>query len=107
MPRDYKLSMPDVLAAHRAHRAGWSIRALARMRFEQWGYASPDSACEGLRHAFRALGLDVRDPVAGVRLALTVHGHNRRDIADPRHPDHAAYLEHRRWMAAQRREAGA
>jgi hypothetical protein len=103
MPRDYKIPLPDVLAAHRSHRAGWSIRALARMHWTRWGYASPESANEGLRHAFRTLSLDVRDQAAATMLARTVHGHNRRGMADPAHPDHAAYLEHRRWTAAQRR----
>lgn len=105
MPRgvDFKVPLRDVQEAHRAHLAGWSIRALARLHWRQWGYASPASAAMGLSAAMRALDLPVRDRVEATRLARTVHGELTRDAADPGHPDHALHLERRRWNRAQKR----
>jgi hypothetical protein len=41
MPRglEFKIPLQDAFEAHRAHPAGWSIRALARLHWRQWGYA--------------------------------------------------------------------
>lgn len=106
MPRgvDFKVPLRDVQEAHRAHLAGWSIRALARLHWRQWGYASAASAAMGLSAAMRALGLPVRDRVEATRLARTVHGELTRDATrDPSHPDHQQALERRRWNRAQKR----
>lgn len=105
MPRgvEFKVPLRDVQEAHRAHLAGWSIRALARLHWRQWGYASSASAAMGLSAAMRALGLPVRDRVEATRLARTVHGELTRAAADPEHPDHALHLERRRWNRAQKR----
>lgn len=98
MPRgvDYRIPLRDALAAARQHQAGWSLRAIARLHWRTWGYASPKSALEGLRSAFRTLDVPVRDRVEATVLASTMHGRSRRAAKAPGHPDHAAFLAHRR-----------
>lgn len=106
MPRgvDFKVPLRDVQEAHRAHLAGWSLRALARMHWQQWGYASAESALEGLRRAMRALELPVRDRVEATRLARTLHGELTREAtSDSSHPGHQRALERRRWNREQKR----
>lgn len=102
---DYRISLRAVRQAHSEHLAGWSLRALARMRWEEWGYASPASALEGLRMAMRALDLPIRDRVAATVDASTVHGHSTRASRDTSHPDHQAHLARRRHLRAQKRAA--
>jgi hypothetical protein len=98
MPRgvDYRIPLADVRQAHQDHQAGWSLRALARMRYRRWGYASPKSALEGLRNAMKTLELPVRDRIDAVVDASLIHGKASRAAHRPDHPDHAAYLAHRR-----------
>lgn len=80
MPRgvDFRIPLSEVRQAHAEHLAGWSLRALARMRYEQWGYASPNSALEGLRRAMHTLELPVRDRIEATIAASEVHGKARR-----------------------------
>jgi hypothetical protein len=72
MPRgaEYRISLAELLQASREHQAGWSLRALARMRYREWGYASPGSALEGLRHALRTIDAPVRARALAHRRAL-------------------------------------
>lgn len=102
MPRgvDFKIPLADALQAHTEHMAGWSLRAIARMRWEAWGYSSPHSALEGLRGVFRALELPVRDRVTATVEASTVHGNSRRAFAKADHPEHARHLAQRRHCRA-------
>lgn len=102
---DYRIPLKAVLDAHKAHMAGWSLRALARMHYAEWGYASEGSALEGLRKAMRSMDLPVRGRIDAVLLASTVHGHGRRAMREPEHPDHDEHLAHRRWLRAQGRAA--
>jgi hypothetical protein len=97
MPRgvDYRIPLAAVRQAAADHEAGWSLRALARMRYRDWGYASPGSALEGLRHAMRSLDLPIRDRVAATIDAHTVHGNATRAAHEPGHPDHQRFLDHR------------
>ena len=106
MPRgvEFKVPLRDAFEAHRAHLAGWSIRALARLHWRQWGYASAGSACEGLRRMFRALDLPVRPKLEAVRLALTIHGNDIAGIRDPAHPEHSRYLAHAAHLRRLRKE---
>lgn len=105
MPRgvEFKIPMQAALDAHREHMAGWSLRALARMRWEEWGYASPESALEGLHGVFRALDLPIRSRRDAILAFNTVHGNSTRAARDPGHPDHERFLEHRRRRRANAR----
>lgn len=107
MPRGVEIRVPlkAALDAHRAHQAGWSMRALARMHYAEWGYASPSSALEGLRGAWRVLELQARDRIEATVEASTVHGNSSRAARDPEHPGHAAFLAQRRHLRARKREA--
>jgi hypothetical protein len=98
MPRgvDYRIPLAELLAAAEEHRRGWSLRALARMRYRQWGYASPGSALEGLRKALRTIDAPVRDRVAATVDASTIHGNASRAAHHPGHPDYQRWLAHRR-----------
>jgi hypothetical protein len=100
MPRgvDYRIPLAAVRQASADHNAGWSLRALARMRYREWGYASPGSALEGLRHAMRALDLPVRGRIEATVDASTIHGNARRAIRAPDHPEHARNLAHRQHL---------
>jgi hypothetical protein len=93
---EYRIPLRDVLWAADRHARGWSLRAIARLHWRRWGYASPKSALEALRGAMRELDLPVRDRVEATVLASTMHGHSRRDARLPGHPDHAEFLAHRR-----------
>lgn len=106
MPRgvEFRVPLKAVMDAHRAHQAGWSLRALARMHYQEWGYASPGSALEGLRAAMRALELPVRDRIAATVEASTVHGNSGRAAREPSHPDHARHLAQRRHNRKLRKE---
>jgi hypothetical protein len=95
---DFLVPLAAVHDAHRAHLAGWSIRALARLHWREWGYASSTSAALGLAAAMRALDLPVRNSADASRLAHTIHGNLSRALIDPAHPDHRRYLAHRRWL---------
>ena len=99
---DYRIPLAAVHQAHREHMAGWSLRALARMRYQEWGYKSAKSALEGLRRAMRTLDLPVRDRITATVDVSTVHGLSTRAARDPQHPDHAAHLAHRRHLRATR-----
>lgn len=105
MPRgvDFKIPLVDVHQAHREHLAGWSLRAIARLRWQEWGYASPGSALEGLRGALRALELPTRSRHEAILAFNTVHGNSTRAAREPGHPDHGRYLEHRRLRRANAR----
>lgn len=107
MPRgvDFRIPLAAVRQAADAHAAGWSLRALSRMHYREWGYKTPKSACEGLRHAMRALDLPVRDRITATIDATTRHGNSTRAARDPLHPDHERHLQHRRHLRRQRREA--
>ncbi len=109
MPRgvEYRLSLADAQEAHKAHVAGWSLRAISRMRYREWGYASPNSALEAMRGVFRLLELPTRDRVEAVVDFSTVHGNSARAFRDPAHPEHARHLAHRRHVRAQAREKAA
>lgn len=104
MPRgvDYRIPLADLLAAAAEYQRGWSLRALARMRYEQWGYASPGSALEGLRKALRTIDAPVRDRIAATVDASLIHGNASRAAHQPDHPDHARYLAHRRHVRSRK-----
>lgn len=107
MPRgvEFKIPLADARQAHAEHLAGWSLRAIARLRWQKWGYASANSALEGLRGVFRALDLPVRSRVQATVEASTRHGNSRRAFADPDHPEHDRHLAQRRHRRAIHREA--
>ena len=98
MPRgvDYKIPLADLLQAAREHEAGWSLRAISRMKYRKWGYASPKSALEGLRGALRTIDAPIRGRIDATVDASLVHGNNRRAMKDPAHPEHDRFLAHRR-----------
>ena len=104
MPRgvDYKIPLKDLLDCAREHEAGWSLRAISRMRWREWGYASDKSALEGLRKALRSIDAPVRDRIEATVEASLIHGNSRRAFASPDHPEHArqvAQRRHRRSLA--------
>jgi len=98
MPRgtDYRIPLAAVLDAARRHQQGWSLRSIARLHWRQWGYASPKSALMGLSGAMRELDLPVRDRIEQAILSSTLHGNATRAARHPGHPDHQAFLAHRR-----------
>lgn len=100
---DCKIPVADALQAHQEHMAGWSLRALARMRWEQWGYASPGSALEGLRCVFRNLDLPIRGRVEATVEATEIHGNLRTAYRRIDHPHHRRYLEQTKLNQARRR----
>jgi hypothetical protein len=102
--QDFKISLKEARAAHEAHMAGWSLRALGRMHYREWGYASPGSAASALTYVFRALDLPTRDRITATVEASTVHGNNRRGMGDPAHPEHDRFLAHRRHVRRRKRE---
>jgi hypothetical protein len=93
---DYKIPLADLLQAAKEHEAGWSLRAIARLRWQQWGYASVGSALEGLRHALRTIDAPVRDRIEATIDASLVHGNSRRAMKETMHPEHARQLAHRK-----------
>lgn len=107
MPRgvDYKIPLRDLLECAEEHKAGWSLRAICRMRYAGWGYASVGSALEGLRRALRTIDAPVRDRVAATVDASTIHGNGRRALRDPGHPQHELHLAQRRHRRAMGRES--
>lgn len=112
MPRgvESKIPLRAALEAHAAHQAGWSLRALARLHWRDWGYAGPGACLEGLRAVFRTLDLPVRDRIDATVEASTVHGHSRRAFVNPQHPEHERHLaqrRHRRALARADRESAA
>ena len=100
---DYKIRLGDARQAHREHQAGWSLRAIAERNSQRWGYASPKSALEGLRGVLRELELPVRDRIDATVRASTVHGNASRASREPGHPEHAAFLAHRRRLRTRER----
>lgn len=105
MPRgvDYRFTLAQLREAERMHRSGWSLRAIGRLRFREWGSSSPQSAAMALSSALHASGGYVRDRVEAVRAFSTVHGDMARAAADPASPDHSRFLARRR---INRRKAG-
>lgn len=105
MPRgvDYKIPLADLLQAAALHARGWSLRAICRMKWSQWGYASQGSALEGLRHALRTIDASVRDRVEATITASVMHGNVSRAARLPGHPDHDRFLAHRRTVRAKGR----
>lgn len=106
MPRgvDYKFSIAELRQAAAEHEAGWSLRAICRLRWESWGYASVGSALEALRRALRAIDAPVRDRIDATVDASLVHGNARRAMRLPGHPEHARALEHRRRLRLSKPE---
>jgi hypothetical protein len=100
---DYKIPLPDLLAAAKQHADGWSLRALARMNWKRWGYASDKAALEGLRKALRQIDAPVRDRIAATVLASTFHGYSTRTAIRPGSSLHAQYLSHLRWQRQQQK----
>jgi len=98
---DYRIPLADLLTAAAQHRAGWSLRSIARLNWHRWGYASDKTALEALRTAMRTLELPVRDRIEATVLASTMHGNSRRAARLPGHPDHRAFLAHRRAVRAK------
>lgn len=109
MPRGTEVRIPlaDLRWAAEQHASGWSLRFISRARWQQWGYASPDSANEALRRSLHYVGGTVRDRVEAVQLAHTTHGNLRKGYSSPDHPEHHRYLEHRRRVRQQRKENAA
>lgn len=99
-----RIPLADLFQAAREHQAGWSLRAISRLRYQQWGYANPHSALEGLRTALKYIDAPVRDRIQATIDASLIHGHGRRAAKDPTHPDHAAFLAHRRHTRQLARE---
>lgn len=97
MPRgvEYKIPLRDLLQAAEQHRVGWSLRAISRMNWKRWGYASPKSALEGLRMALRSIDAPVRDRIEATKAASTLHGLATRE-ARKGGEGHDAFLAHRR-----------
>jgi hypothetical protein len=102
MPRgvDYRIPLSELRAAADEHAAGFSLRSIADRHWQRWGYASPKSALEGLRHALRSIDAPVRDRLEAVVLASTVHGNGRRAMQAAGDP---AYRAHRRRLRRQAR----
>jgi hypothetical protein len=98
MPRgvDYKIPLRDLQAAARDHENGWSLRAIARLRYKRWGYASVGSCLEGLRRALRSIDAPVRGRVEATVLASTIHGNGQRALRAVDHPEHQRHLAQRR-----------
>ena len=98
MPRgvDYRIPLKDLLQAADEHQAGWSLRAIARMKYREWGYKTDKTALEGLRMALRSIDAPVRDRIDATVDASLIHGNNRRAMKDPAHPEHDRFLAHRR-----------
>ena len=99
---DFLVPLQAVREAHQAHLAGWSLRALGRLHWREWGYSSPESAALGLSAAMRALDLPVRSATEAARLAHTIHGNLARELHSPEHPEHRRYLDHVRWARERR-----
>lgn len=106
MPRGKELLIPhaDLRWAAERHAEGWSLRFIARARWQQWGYASPDSANESLRRSLHYVGATARDRIEATRLAHLTHGNTCQPLLDPDHPEHQRYLDHRRHMRQQRKD---
>jgi hypothetical protein len=100
MPRgvDYKFSIAELHQAAAEHEAGWSLRAICRLRWEVWGYASVGSALEALRRALRLIDAPVRDRIDATIDASLVHGNARRAMRLPGHAEHDRNLRHRRHL---------
>lgn len=106
MPRgvEYRIPLRDLLDAAEDHANGMSLRAIARMGWESWGYASEKSALEGLRHALRSIDAPIRGRIEQTVLSSTKHGNGRRAFRDPNHPEHERHLAQRRKTRAARRK---
>lgn len=105
MPSPVSL-IPDQEARelHARHLAGESLRQLARDRAACWGYRTAASAAEGLRLAWRRLGLPARPRLDVVRDVSTRHGDSTRAAALVGHPEHARFLTRRQLNRRRRRE---
>lgn len=101
---DFLIPLAAVRQAAADHQAGWSLRALARLRYREWGYKTPDSAQQGLRCAMHTLDLPVRDQRAATADATTVHGLASGGAHEPSHPDHQQFLAYRRQLRRVVRE---
>lgn len=101
---DYKVPLADLFEVAKEHQAGWSLRAISRMRWEKWGYASPASALDALRRALRSIDAPVRTQAEASLDASLRHGNSSRAARKPGHPDHERWLAHRKAMRALKRE---
>lgn len=97
--RDAKLDAAKVEACWTLYDRGMSLRAIAAVVWERYGYASPHSASVALHDAFRLGGKPLRDRVAATRKASYRHGLKSR--ADP---DTERYNELRRRRRVDRGE---
>jgi hypothetical protein len=90
-----RLTDDQVRAAYRLHiDGGLSIRELGRRLYERYGYTSAHSCSVGLCGAFEGLGLQARDRVDAVVLAVTTHGLRSRGA--PSTPEYLALRNARR-----------
>ena len=77
--KDAKLTRDQVVAAHRLHtEGGYSIRALGRLLWQRYGYASEKSCANSLSDLFATVGLPARDRIEATRIASTTHGRGAR-----------------------------
>ncbi len=102
--RDYLIPLADLLLAADQHAKGWSLRAICRLNWKRWGYASCGSALEGLRRALRTIAAPVRDRIEATVQVSTLHGNARRAFREPGHPEHARAVAHRRAIRSKQRE---
>lgn len=105
MAKDGRLTIREVTQAHRMHVAGWSIRAIARLQYRTWGYASADSAAYQLRAAMKQVGLEIRSQREATADANMRHGHMRSAHWAIDHPNHEAVNAQRRHLRALKKEA--
>lgn len=66
---DALLTRRQVLAAYEIYKAGMSVRGIATLGWEKWGYKSMETAARTLDDSFRLEGLRLRSPGEGKRLA--------------------------------------
>jgi hypothetical protein len=93
-----KLGEAELRAAHRRYRVeGLSVNALAKELWRGAGYRSWRACASALYGGFRDLGLPLRERIAAVRMASTVHG------LAPKHGPRPGYGAYKRRVL--RREA--
>jgi hypothetical protein len=75
------LSEQQVRDAHVLHiQADMSINQIAAVKYEEWGYATQNSACAALSLSFKRLGLKARGRIEMTVLKSTKHGRARRKV---------------------------
>jgi len=90
--KDAKLTREQVRAAYVLYREqGLSLRALGKLLYERFGYASPASCANSLHDLFQGEGFKLRDRIDATVTASTTHGRGARK-------DKAAY---KRWHRAE------